>query len=615
MNGETEQPDAEQVDANVPRLPGDLDLTSIEEARRYSYQRMDDERTRRTNHIRESIGARQFPTGGTADDRPLNVMNLTHSIYGRQLVANNPRALVTGQPGSEPSADTLGLALNRTIERVLLKIVMRQVVEDSFFGLACVKWGRKPVRDRNGREVVRNVGGRQFLATRPYVSRLSFDNLVIDMMADSEDDMQFVGNRYRLPLREVMTSARFGNKEGLQQSPRRGDSGAGSEKATSLSRGADSNPKELEPGIDLWDIWIKDYGIIVTYPENEPTRLLKMRRPKGPARGPYRLFKLRDIPDQILPLAISSIELPMHKLINNLLVKLGHQAEDQKNVGLYRPSAAKDAKAIFEAKDGTWIKTDNPEGAKVASFGGPDRTIMAFVLQAQNWFSWMMGNLDSMGGLAADAQTLGQERLLTQASGSLILEFQSRVYDLARDVMKTLAWLICTDPLVRIPVIKTVKGAPSVQIQDWFTADTIAGELDAYGIEVSPYSMQSDSPSDRLAALTGVLNQFILPLAPMLQQQGGAIDVQKLFELVAKWTDLVPVEQIIKFQATPEQIAGQAVQQAQQEQPPMAAQTTRTNVRVNKPGGTRQGRNAAMMQTLLGAGVQDGDMASLATTG
>ena len=83
------------------------------------------------------------------------------------------------------------------------------------------------------------------------------------------------------------------------------------------------------------------------------------------------------------------------------------------------------------------------------------------------------------------------------------------------------------------------------------------------------------------------------------------LNAKGIYELALKFGGLESeMEEIVMFLSDTSEAGGQG-------QPAQPTSTTRTNVRVNRPGATRQGKDDAMGRILMGAGVQDGEAAAL----
>ena len=101
-----------------------------------------------------------------------------------------------------------------------------------------------------------------------------------------------------------------------------------------------------------------------------------------------------------------------------------------------------------------------------------------------------------------------------------------------------------------------------------------------------------------------ILERFILPLMPAIQEAGGTLEVQEILDAVAKYSDFSEAKGFVQF-VTPSQSPQPG------DGPGKPANTTRTNVRVNRPGATNKGKDALMQQVLAGGTPQGSEMASM----
>jgi len=139
-----------------------------------------------------------------------------------------------------------------------------------------------------------------------------------------------------------------------------------------------------------------------------------------------------------------------------------------------------------------------------------------------------------------------------------------------------------------------------------FTAEQREGDYYDYVIKLAPYSMQSRSPSERLDTLKQLLMGIILPSAPQLAEQGIEVDWLGLVKTIARLSDMPELDDVL---TVPGNVLPQQLGSAHSQK--MSPNTTRTNVRVNRPGATESGKEEALVQTLMGGGVNDDQMKSV----
>jgi hypothetical protein len=116
--------------------------------------------------------------------------------------------------------------------------------------------------------------------------------------------------------------------------------------------------------------------------------------------------------------------------------------------------------------------------------------------------------------------------------------------------------------------------------------------------------MQHMTPDQKVQAIMSVMERVFIPLAPFMAQAGVEINYEAYAKTIADLANLPELESIIVMQSQEElNPVG--------EPPQKATTTTRTNVRVNRPGATAPGKDAIMKNALLGAKPQASEMASI----
>ena len=156
-------------------------------------------------------------------------------------------------------------------------------------------------------------------------------------------------------------------------------------------------------------------------------------------------------------------------------------------------------------------------------------------------------------------------------------------------------------------VIKTAPGFPNIAIAVPFKPEDREGDFIQYNIKLEPYSMQHHSPESKLQGIRTILGEMVGPLMPMMQQQGVSLDIEQLFKVVSRLSNISELDDIIQY-ASPDM--AQPVGESDMV-PKQAPVTTRNYTRRNIPGATQQGKSAVLQQALLGKNVQKSEMDSL----
>ena len=291
----------------------------------------------------------------------------------------------------------------------------------------------------------------------------------------------------------------------------------------------------------------------------------------------------------------------MHKLANNVMRKMDRQARRQKTVYGVRPGGETDASVVMQANDGQMIKMHDPRNVSTLNFPGVESGLMAFLIQIKNMTSWLWGNLDALGGLSPQAETLGQDRLLSASASQRLLRMQSTVTEYAHECIWTLSELLYNDPLITLPLTKRIDN---YEIQTLWTPEDRESDFMEYNMKLEPYSLQYRSPSERLETIRQTMMQLVFPFSQMMAMQGIFVDFEKLYRTVAEYTGLDELNDILIY-----------TNQRQTEQGPVRSLqspvTNRINTRVNRPGATSQGQDEAMTRHLFGMNQQDSQMAQV----
>jgi len=562
-------------------------------------------REKRLELLKDFVGS-HYGDGGTRHEMPLNVLALAAMVYGRQLFAKCPRVMVrTPHKELKWRATNFELLISHTLGVLGFKPQMDAVVMNALFGVGLMKVGLA------GAGTV-NIGGQEIEYGQPYAKSVDLDDWVHDTAAKSWDEIAYCGNRYRVPLAYAQSYASFDPevRASLKPTYRYAYDEEGA-RAESLGGGDERTTDEYEDYVELWDIWIPREGLVVTLPVEGGDRPLSAVKWEGPREGPYKVLSFIPVPNNLMPVAPAAHWKDLNNLVNSLMRKLSRQAERQKEVGLARPGGGDDADRVVASNDGEVIRSDDPKNVGMMRFGGPDQATLLFMLQAKSQLSWLAGNLDSMGGLSPQADTLGQERLLQENSSRQLAEMQSRVVQFVKDVVHDIGWWVWTDKLSIVPLTKKIQGT-SIEVQAYFRPEDRKGQFLDYNMDIDPYSMRDTSPGERLQAIIQFVTQM-LPLLPIMQQEGFAPNIEAFFRLYSKYSNTEEIDDLLTFQRQPQPIAAGVVNTGSSSpaSAPKPAETTRTERRISMPGASRQGTDALMGMMMSGQGIQPNEAAAV----
>lgn len=567
-----------------------FDFGKLCSAIEWSQQQLRTPRQKRVDAVRQFAGS-HYADNGAEKNVPINLLELAVTIYVQRLAARAPRVMVSSSVDElKPFARNMELALEQVPDEIGLADTMQRAVVEAIFGVGILKVGIAS----GGEEAYGYDVGEAF------VDLVHLDDYFVDMSAKNRKSIAFEGNDYWLPVEEAQA---IGGGDALTGDDHTVHGEQGEERAEGVSgaEGADVY------GDQVWlrDVWLPRTGELVTYAV-KTKKLLRVVKWDGPDCGPYHVLGFSDVPGNLLPLPAVAIWRDLHELANSLFRKLAKQAVGKKRVVAFPGGSDDAAMALKAAGDGEGIKFTGmkPEAIDI---GGIDGETLAFFLQTRDIFSYQAGNLDSLGGLGPVAETATQDAGISQAAGARMASMKSRTLAFARGVWRSLAWFEWTNPVRKRTIKKPVDGTDIVLTREW-SAETRDGDFLDYNFNIDPYSMEDDSPEIRLQKIKAVLLEVIIPLLPMMQQQGASLDFRKLVELLARLGNLDDLRSLVTFG---EPIEGDPAAGGSGMPSFKPAQTTRRYERVNRSAPTRSAKDGILSRGLMGLGIQGSERSSL----
>ncbi len=523
---------------------------------------------------------------GTSDLKtPVNFLKLATDIFLRILSPRNPRCMITTKYSEvKPTAATFQMAVNEIPETIGLAKTLKRMVMEALFSAGFIKVGLHTTGEALG-----------FEFGEPFVDIVTLDDIILDMSAKRMDLIQYIGNTYWLPFDKFMDIAKIPKnaRDKLHADDNQLVGDHGDTRANII--GSDSNAEEYEKRIKLRDVFIPNERVMVTYAVTEKLKLQDFEW-EGPERGPYHKLGFTEVPGNLMPLAPVPIWRDLHELANMLYIKLGNQADDQKTVLGFGSTDETDIINFQGASDGDGIPYHGAE-PKTLTAGGVSQPTLAFWLVLKDVFGYFAGNMDSVGGLAAQTQTVGQDKLLSEAANAQMQDMTEAVKDVTEEVFKSLAWYEWHDPLSEKVINKKIPGTDMTIPVAW-NAEAKAGDFNLFDMKIDVYSLQDDSPQLKLQKLDLIMQRYVAPFMPMIQAEGGRLDMVELMRIVAKYSDFEELAEIIKWNdQSPDKMSGA---------PPRAGKgnTTTENIRRSIPGSSPQGNSQVLQQVLSGGNPQ-----------
>lgn len=553
-------------------------------------------RRTRTEMIRDYVGS-WYSTRGARCETLVNMMNQTARVFSRFLAANNPRVKVVSEnPQNWSFGKRFEINLNKMIVDMELDASLRLMILDAFFcmGIAKVTLADSGKGIQESEDVWYDIG-------EPWVERISLDNAILDVAANSLTKMRFCGDIFRCSLEKLNDDHSYSRRIVKRLRPTSKHSHDDNEDlAARIAAGDVVDDDELEPMVTLQNLWIPDRdgrggGQIATFACDTDYPPLRSSRYKGTQSGPYKFLSLGFVPDNIIPSSPASNLKGLHDLINRNARKLDKQSRMLKENPVYEPGGEEDAERYEQARYGQWVKSRNSKGVNVIKIGGPDGNLAAFQLSMMDTYDRVAGNMKAAAGLGPQAATLGQEEIIQEQVAAQQADLQFHVVKFASDICWELGNLMWQDEFLEIESSIEVGKFGDTIDTSWRPGNR-KGEFSQYDFRVEPYSMIYRTPQQKVQEIFGVMRE-LAPMWPMFQASGVSLDVADFMDVVADLLDRPELKRIFTMAFPSDQLGGD---QNTIRQSPI---TTRETVRRNIPtGGTAENRSAVLQQAFLGGG-------------
>ncbi len=477
---------------------------------------------------------------------PINLLHSAATTLVPNLVYANPKVKVrTNVLAFSDYASTLELASNHLADRIDLRMSLRKVIYDAIFMAGFMKTGLASASQYI------NFDGATVEVGQPYAERVDPDDMIIDPMARDWNQQRFIGNRFRVALSDLEELSTVYDPDELKRLAKWNEKRNASEL---VGTEHDTRYNEIEEYVDLVEVYLPREKQIVTFPYQKGAvmeKFLRIADYQGPDTGPYHLLGFTPVSDNVMPVAPAHIWYDLHILGNRIARKLARQAERQKNVLAYNRSAEEDANLIADAIDGESVPVDDVDKMKEVKYGGAGEESYQWMEWVKRQFSETAGNTDLLQGNSTNTPTLGQAEILQANTSVRLSDMQNLVYKFTSDVSRDLAFLLHTDPLIDLPLIKRVRGT---ETQVFYTPEMRRGDFFDYTFQVQPYSMARPDPNMAVRRKLEFATQVIPAAAQAATLLGPGFKIGPFLKQMAQEVNLEGAEEWLDDEAFQEWI-------------------------------------------------------------
>lgn len=507
-------------------MPTELGASQISELVRKGHMRVKDHRISAAQAIREYIGDHCIKPKGMTGDYPINLIFVALRTWVPNLVMNAGVNRVTTPVLEQTNyASLLSAALNELHKKIDMKGIMRAgIVNMILCGFAIFK--TSIYADGN---LIPDGYDQDVDLGQLYTDLISIDDFFLDPYCTALDKSTLTGH-FTTVRRQDLLDAEGWNTSLVKSLPSAWDGGiADQQKAARITRDPAITLEMIEAQdyVRVGEVYLPEANAVVYVPDPRQATFddfLKVQDYYGPAHGPYRFGSITPpVPDNPFPVAPVSMWRTLNKMANSMFIKLMDQADSQKDVLLYKPGMEDVAQAVADAFNGQSIRTADPQGVEVKSFGGGNPENEKMVQQLQFWFNYLSGGVDQMAGLKTGGGSKTATAVRTLQSNASITQEDARgmIYDVQTGISKDQAWFFHYDPFISMPSIVRETGKAPRQVV--LTPEEINGEFLSLHFEIVKRSMQAVEPEHRRQALEKMLTNVVpgVANAAMIFQQTG----------------------------------------------------------------------------------------------
>jgi len=496
----------------------------------------------------------------------LPTISMTANAYMMSLVANNPRFhFTTHVRENRAFARKFTEAVNATVKEIRFADELRLATLDAWFLAGFMKIylaadkeieipdpGRPPEPGMFDSEEKWEEYTRLQHSTikidpgKIMIERISPDDFTFDMNATKWDACRYMCHEYDVPVSVLKEDDRIDQKQ-LKQvqlwNRWRGSLFRGGGDRADTQTANSGQPSDLEPMTRIAEVYLpfeRQWAML-----GPSGLLLYCGEYEGPERGPFRMLTFADVPDAILGLAPGMDLRHLHDIQNSLLRKQVRQAKRQKEVIGYIGDPA-EAEKHKKEPDGGYMNVTTPDGLVPLNTGGPNQMNLAFAQVLGGIAEDVAGNPSAMAGRGPTAKTATQEQLVHQRMAGREEKMRERIVDMVQGLGEDLALMLWVDEHKTIPGEYALPGVEEPIRADW-TPEDRQGEFDQFQLNTAIYSMQYKSPQQEAQELVETIQTLVMPSLPLIQQQGGTLDMQSVLSELSRLRDQPVLTEVIKF--------------------------------------------------------------------
>lgn len=470
---------------------------------------------------------------GVARSEPLNTIATIAGIILPNLVGTDVRCKITAKKqGLTSFAKKFELRINQVLKEMRFGHTMLDGCISALFGAGFFKTIIEAQPFNHDFENWLQDPG------MPFVDTIHVDDWVFDPDCKKLSAASWQGHGFMVNYEDALESETYDADE-LGRARNNYLDMLGRLRASEISKGHPHYGDEYTDYVRMIEIYMARENMIVTLPgvPSQTTKFLDEKEHDGPEGGPYNELGFHRPPENPLPVPPMNHLSDLHDVINSLVRKIKRDAEEAKTfVAASQAGGYKDADAVRRVRHGEMVSVADVNQLKEITIGNSDRATYDALAQVRELQNWAAGNPEAIGGLKADAKTLGQDEMQLMQANIRLYSMQKETLTVEKRIIEKIAWHIWEDRTSDSELELLLPSGGRVRL-NW-EATHRDGEFRDYPLDIEPYIAQSDNPIQQYRRTMELIRNAIVPLAPYMAEQGVTINVQGLIQSLGEKLDL-----------------------------------------------------------------------------
>lgn len=516
---------------------------------------------------------------GVSDKQPVNLLQQLVRTMVPFLAPNAPLADVTPlRADLEFEAQVRKQIHDRDAQRLKLHEIYQDAVTETL--LAGVAFTLNGIKSGGETYVSQN---RTLDMGQEFCRLLDLDDVILDPMAKTLDNMRFMGHRYPVSKQDAIDAIAEGcygavpedYEDGQLPNPNIAtpeEAAAILEACTTIEdyprRGErvdendgmwTSSAERLDETILLWDmvcyingqVWIftlpaePGKADVFGNPGKDLDKFLACYRWRGPASGPINRLTFIRVPFNKMPLAVAQMQRDLAEIADLLANKTMRQLLATKTLTIYDGASENMAMAMKSAPQSGYIR-GNPKSVQTVQQGGMIADMMPGTQYFADQWQQATGNLAMAAGTGDTGKTATAfEGIMGRIQG--FLDFlRTRVEQLATDDLRVRSFYLSNNPAMQRTVQQTIGQGPGAITASVGVANpgapqqpgqpppdyTMQGTHEDFDVNVRSFSMAYTNPAISAKQIQDAM-QNVLPAIMQLAAM-GQIDPRAAITILAR---------------------------------------------------------------------------------